>query len=57
MAFLTKAERLDYLLNEDNGYLIVGKALTLDVSKTYVREYIQKRGLVKVAHGIYKSDE
>ena len=57
VTFLTKAERLDYLLNEDNGYLIVGKALTLDVSKTYVREYIQKRGLVKVAHGIYKSDE
>lgn len=57
MNFLTKTEKLDCLLSDNNGYLIVGNALALDISKTYLREYIQKRGLEKVAHGVYKSDD
>lgn len=54
---MTKAERLDKFIDEYNGYLIVGKALELEVSKPYLKEYIQKRSLEKVAHGIYKISE
>ena len=54
---MTKAEKLDCLLNENNGYLIVGNALALDISKPYVGEYIKKRGLERVAHGVYKSED
>ena len=54
---VTKAEKLDCLLNENNGYLIVGNALALDISKPYVGEYIKKRGLERVAHGVYKSED
>ena len=57
MNLLTKAEKLDCLLNENNGYLIVGNALALDISKPYVGEYIKKRGLERVAHGVYKSED
>lgn len=49
-------EKLDKLVELNNGYLCTSQVIDINVSKTYLAEYVQKRNMQRVAHGIYMSD-
>lgn len=57
MIFLNKLETLDLLLNENNGYLKTSDAVKAGISKTYFGEYVKERGLERIAHGLYMSQD
>ena len=48
---------LDGLLSENHGYLKVSDAVSADISRTYISEYVRERGLERVADGLYMSSE
>lgn len=50
-----KSKQLDTLVEKLNGYLLLNKACDLEISKSYVQEYIKKNNFERVAHGLYKS--
>lgn len=52
-----KFETLDYLLLKNKGFLKTSDALEANVSKPYFSEYVKERGLERVAHGLYMSQE
>ncbi|MCL2629014.1 MAG: type IV toxin-antitoxin system AbiEi family antitoxin domain-containing protein [Oscillospiraceae bacterium] len=54
---MNKFFTLDLLLKENNGYITTSEALDADVSKTYFGEYVRERELVRVAHGLYMSQD
>jgi hypothetical protein len=50
-----KTEKLDNLLQLKNGFLKTSEAMATGISRAYFREYVQKRGLERVARGLYRS--
>lgn len=54
---MSKFDVLDLILQKNSGYLKTSDAIQAGVSKTYLGEYVQKRDLVRVIHGLYKSKE
>ena len=52
-----KFEAMDTLLEKNNGYLKTADALDAGISKTYLSEYVQKRQLERVSHGLYMSKD
>lgn len=52
-----KYELLDALIAEGNGYLQTGDVIENGISKTTLAKYVRERGLEKVAHGVYASDD
>ena len=48
---------LDVLLDDNNGYIKISDVVRVGISKTYFGEYARKRGLERVAHGLYMSQE
>lgn len=54
---MNKLDTLDYLLHENNGYLKTSDAIAAGISRQYFGEYVSKRGLERVARGLYKSQD
>ena len=52
-----KFEILDSLLQENKGFLKTSDATAAGISRTYFGEYIRERGLERVAHGLYMSQD
>jgi len=52
-----KFKILDSLLHENKGFLKTSDAVAAGVSKSYFGEYVQQRGLERVAHGVYMSQD
>lgn len=50
---MTKSEQLNELLQAQNGVILTSDLKTLGISRTYFSEYASKKGLERVAHGIY----
>lgn len=48
---------LDSLLQENKGFLKTSDAVKAGVSRAYWGEYIRKRGLERIAHGLYMSQD
>jgi len=54
---MSKFELLDALLQNNNGFLKSSEAVAAGISRPYLREYVQDRGLERVAHGLYMSQD
>jgi predicted transcriptional regulator of viral defense system len=54
---LGKFDALDTLLRENNGFLKTSEAVKSGVSKVYFGEYVRRRGLARVALGLYMSPD
>ncbi|MDD4592694.1 MAG: hypothetical protein PHG06_20050 [Parabacteroides sp.] len=54
---MSKFDTLDSLLQKNNGYLKTSDAIMAGVSRAYFGEYVRKRGLMRVIHGLYKSKD
>jgi len=54
---MKKFETLDMLVQENNGYITTSDAIKAGVSKPYFGEYVRKRELCRVAHGLYMSQD
>ena len=52
-----KFESLDLLLNDNKGFIKTSEAARIGVSRAYFGEYVKKRGLERVAHGLYMSQD
>lgn len=52
-----KFQILDSLLQENIGFLKTSDAVRVGISKSYFGQYVQQRGLERVAHGIYMSQD
>ena len=54
---MSKFETLDSLLQKNNGFLKTSDAIDAGISKPYFGEYVKERGLERVAHGLYMSQD
>lgn len=52
-----KFESLDLLLQKNKGYIKTSDATAISISRPYFGEYVKKRGLLRVAHGLYMSQD
>ena len=52
-----KFEMLDLLIQENNGFLKTSDAVKAGISRSYLSAYVQDRGLERVAHGLYMSQD
>ncbi|PWL54446.1 MAG: abortive phage infection protein [Clostridiales bacterium] len=50
---MTQAEKIDSLLESKKGIIQTGEAVAAGISRPYFLEYVEKRQLQKVGHGIY----
>lgn len=50
---MRKSEILDAIVAANMGYMKTSDAIDAGVSKTYLREYVEKNGLERVAQGLY----
>lgn len=48
---------LDKLVTKGNGYLLTSQVLSNGVSKPTLAEYVEKRNMERIAHGIYLAEE
>lgn len=54
---MSKFDTLDLLLQKNNGYLKTSDAIEAGVSRAYFGEYVRKRDLMRIIHGLYKSKD
>ena len=54
---MIKTKSLDELMRNNGGFLKTSSAIEAGVSKTYIGEYVRRRNLVRVAHGLYISED
>ena len=52
---MTGREKLDLLLLENKGFLRTSEAVAAGVSRTALGDFVRKRNLERVAHGVYAS--
>ena len=52
-----KVDQLTRLLENNNGYIQTKDALLLGISVPYFHEFVAKYKLVRVARGLYKSED
>ena len=57
MFTMGKTASLDLLLQENKGYIKTSEATGSGVSRAYFGQYVQGRGLERVAHGLYMSPD
>jgi predicted transcriptional regulator of viral defense system len=55
--YMGKFETLDVLLRKNNGFLKTSDATEAGVSRPYFSEYVRGRGLERIAHGLYMSQD
>lgn len=54
---MTKMEMMDSLIKKNKGYFMTAEAVEMGISKTYVSEYIRKKGLERLARGVYITED
>ena len=54
---MTKFEILDQLVEEGNGYLQTSKVVEAGVAKKTLASFVSARGMSRVAHGIYVTED
>lgn len=54
---MNKAEQMNTLMNDNNGYLLTSDVTALGISKTYLSEYVKKHNLKRICQGVYASDD
>ena len=54
---MSKFETLDSLLQKNNGFIKTTDAVQAGISRAYLGEYVRDRGLERVAHGLYMSQD
>ena len=54
---MNKFELLDLLMQNNNGFIKTSEATEAGVSRAYFGEYAKERGLERVAHGLYMSQD
>ena len=54
---MSKFETLDLLLQKNNGFIKTSDVVHAGISKTYFGEYVSNRGLKRVTHGLYMSQD
>jgi len=54
---LKKSDQLFQLLEQGNGYISTSDALALDISAPYFYDFTKEQGLVRVARGLYKTED
>ena len=54
---MNKIEIMDQLSEQHNGYFLTAEAIEKGISKTYIAEYIRKRGLERLARGVYVAED
>ncbi|MCD7955263.1 MAG: abortive phage infection protein [Lachnospiraceae bacterium] len=54
---MTQHERLDIILEKNNGILRTSEVVDMGISKPVFYDYVKSKDLKKAAHGIYVSDD
>jgi predicted transcriptional regulator of viral defense system len=54
---MNKIESLDLILQNGKGFIKTSEATKLGISRAYFGEYVKKRSLERVAHGLYMSQD
>ncbi|MGF6989688.1 putative transcriptional regulator of viral defense system [Lachnospiraceae bacterium PM6-15] len=54
---MRKANELDKMVMEGNGYLLTSEVVRAGIAKDTLAKYVKYRNLEKVARGVYMSDE
>ncbi|MCD8011929.1 MAG: type IV toxin-antitoxin system AbiEi family antitoxin domain-containing protein, partial [Lachnospiraceae bacterium] len=54
---MTQHERLDTVLEKNNGILRTSEAVEMGISKPVFYDYVKSKDLKQAAHGIYVSDD
>ena len=54
---MTKYEKLENLLKDNDGYLFSAQVAEEDISKTYLAKFVKEKNLEKVAHGVYVEED
>ncbi len=54
---MKKVDQLAQLLEEGNGYISTSDALALDISAPYFYDFTKERDLIRVARGLYKTED
>ena len=54
---MTRFEILDELVEKGNGYLQTSQVLENGISKPTLAEYVSKRSMERVAHGVYLTED
>ena len=49
--------KLDEMLEAGGGYLLTSDVVKAGISKPVLAVYVDKRGLIRAAHGVYFSDD
>ncbi|MCD8106803.1 MAG: type IV toxin-antitoxin system AbiEi family antitoxin domain-containing protein [Oscillospiraceae bacterium] len=50
-------DKLQNLVEQNNGYLLTSDAVAAGVSKTYLAQFVKDNGMERVAHGVYLSQD
>jgi predicted transcriptional regulator of viral defense system len=53
---MSKTAALNSMVETNHGYLRIADAVRRGVSRTYLGEYVRAHGLIRVAHGLYMSE-
>ena len=48
---------LEYLIKENNGYLLTSMAVEKNVTKPFLARYVKEMGMEKVARGVYITED
>lgn len=54
---MTKYDKMNELMQENNGYLFTTQVETEGISRTYMASFVRENNLERVAHGIYISPD
>ena len=54
---MVKSEILDSLLKKNNGFLKTSDVVHAGISRSYLGEYVEKKNLKRIAHGLYMSPD
>lgn len=54
---MKKVDQLTQMLEEGNGYIQTKDALKLDISVPYFHNFVAKNSLVRVARGLYRTED
>lgn len=54
---MSKFNLLDRLVDKNKGYIRTSEARENGISRSYFLEYIEERGLSRVAHGLYMTED
>ncbi len=54
---MSRFDLLDQMVEGGNGYLLTTNVLDNGISKPTLAEYVKKRNMERVAHGVYRSED